>query len=189
MVSANTESDMPKVAFGSVVATTFMYGTPMRLASQGIQSTGTRSIVFIRKIHTNRVSAMGATRSFLPVNVPRTLSSTNSMMVSTKFWKPPGTSAVAVRATLRNSHRKSAPRPTDHSIVSTWMAQKPIALASAALCAKPRPCSGCTPSTRFCKWCWMYSVEVCAAMFRVSEGAGRVRSGAGRFRADAVQFR
>ena len=156
---------MPKVALGSVVGTTFMYSIPSSLASSGIQSTGTRSIRFISRIQTKSVSARGATSAFFPEKDPRTLSSMKSMTHSTKFRKPLGVSAVARTAALRNNHRNRAPSNIDQNMVSRWIAQNPIALASAALWAKTQvPSVGSWPKVRFCRWCLIYSVVVGASL-------------------------
>jgi hypothetical protein len=84
------------------------------------------------------VSAMGATSALRPVKVPLTMLSVNSTSHSTKFCMPPGVPAVAFLATLLNSHRNNAPSRIDQNMVSTWIAQKPMALASAAVCARPQ---------------------------------------------------
>ena len=56
-----------KVTLTSVVGTTRRYWMPAYFAAQGSQSTGIRSIRFIRKIHMNSVSASGAiTRLLVP---------------------------------------------------------------------------------------------------------------------------
>ena len=55
-----TEIAIAKVTLTSVVGTTRRYSTPANLAAQGSQSTGIRSIRFIRKIHMKSVSASGA---------------------------------------------------------------------------------------------------------------------------------
>ena len=52
-------------AFTSVVGTTFWYGIPRATAVSGSQSTGTRSMRFMKKIHTNSVSARGAIMRFV----------------------------------------------------------------------------------------------------------------------------
>ncbi|MNI98962.1 hypothetical protein D3C73_1579210 [compost metagenome] len=62
----------------------------MVAARTGIQSTGTRSTAFIRKIQTKMVSASGAISGLRPWKVSFTLPSTNSTITSTKFCKPPG---------------------------------------------------------------------------------------------------
>jgi len=126
-------SDYSPYILGLVDDATFMGPTPTRPANAGNQSTGIRSIRFIRKIQMKIVSASGPTRGFLPLKEPRTLSSMNSTTHSTKFCQPPGTPAVAVLAALRNPHRNRAPRPTENSMLSTLMAQKPISAASAPL--------------------------------------------------------
>ena len=58
-------SAIAMVMFGSVVGTAFMKWIPMAPARPGTQSTGIRSMRFIRKTQTKIVSAIGATRSFL----------------------------------------------------------------------------------------------------------------------------
>jgi hypothetical protein len=120
--------DMPKVALGSVVGTTFMKTcsgfmpkayTPMSCVTRGIQSTGTRSMVFSSRIHTNRVSASGAMSSLRAENAPRTWLSMNSTVHSTKFRKFEGVPVLTFFAALPNTHKNSTPRMTDHSMVST----------------------------------------------------------------------
>ncbi len=66
MMSANTAMAMPSVALTSVVGTTFWYLMPMATAVSGNQSTGTRSMRFMKKIHTNSVSASGAMSLLVP---------------------------------------------------------------------------------------------------------------------------
>ena len=56
----NTESDIANVTLTSVVGTTFRYGTPTAPPRHGSQSTGIRSIRFMRKTHMKIVSASGA---------------------------------------------------------------------------------------------------------------------------------
>jgi hypothetical protein len=58
-------------------------------------------MAFMRKIHTNTVSASGATRRRLCAlwMMPRAWLSTISTSISTAAWKRPGTPAVAVRRT------------------------------------------------------------------------------------------
>ena len=77
--------DIPNVALGSVVGTTLRKSIPRTTARDGSQSTGTKSIVFIKIIQINVVKARGATIGFLPLKEPRTFSSINSIMLSTKF--------------------------------------------------------------------------------------------------------
>ena len=120
---------MPSVMLGSVVGTTLKYSIPSDFASSGIKSTGTRSIRFINKIHTKTVRASGAI-SLLLVEPKRdwTLSSTNSIHISTKFCKPDGVSVFLGIAHLKMP-RNRAPRKTDQPIESTLNAQKPISAA------------------------------------------------------------
>ena len=59
----------------------------------------------------------------------------NSMMTSTPACRRPGTPVVAFLATNQKRAQKNMPKPIDQNIESTWMALKPIALASTALCA------------------------------------------------------
>ena len=63
----------------------------------GSRSTGSRSIAFITKIHTNTVSASGATslRLCALCTMPLACESTISTSISTAAWKRPGTPDVA----------------------------------------------------------------------------------------------
>ena len=74
---------------------------PACVATNGSQSTGIRSMKFMKKIHTNSVSANGAIRRLVPWKVSRTLLSTNSTMDSMKAWKYDGTPLLACFATRR----------------------------------------------------------------------------------------
>ncbi len=56
---------MAMVMFTSVVGTIFMWLIPIAAARPGIQSTGIRSIRFMRNTQTKTVSAIGAIMSFL----------------------------------------------------------------------------------------------------------------------------
>ena len=128
--------------FTSVVGTTFMYSTPIAWKTTGMKSTGTRSIRFIRKIQTNRVSASGAISAFLPWKVSLTLVSTNSTSTSTHCCQRPGRSTDMFRATLRNDQMNSAPSTMDQPMLSRLIAQKPISCASLAEWAMPQLPSG-----------------------------------------------
>ena len=110
------------------------------------------------------VRANGATSGFRPVNDPRTLSSINSMIISTKFCPPAGTLKVALFAILAKRYRNIAPSMKDTAIVSTLIAQNPMALACSGVCANPNEPSGNSPKVRFCRWCLIYSVEVCVSL-------------------------
>src|SRR2546422_833306 len=144
-----TEIDMPKVAFGSVEGTTLKWPMPSLAASMGTQSIGSKSMKFIRKIQMNTVNASGATILFLEEKEPRTLLSMNSIIHSTKFCKPLGTPSVGRFATRLKKKRKTAPSRKDIRKVSTLSAQKPISLASSAVCAQCK-----LPS-------WMVQVRFC----------------------------
>src|SRR5665647_1296953 len=159
----NTEIDMPKVALGSVVDTALKWLTPSQPASVGTQSIGIKSMKFMRKIHMNTVSASGAISSFLAVKEPRTLLSMNSITHSTKFCMPLGTPGAGLFATRLKKNRNTVPSTKDTSKVSTLNAQKPMALASSAVCAQWK-CPCCRLQVRFCRWCLIYSDEVMASL-------------------------
>ena len=112
------------VTFGSVVGTIFMYSMPRTYASCGTQSTGTRSIRFIRKTHTKMVRARGAMMALLWVKMDLQVSSMNSTSISTAFWRAPGTPAVACLAALRKIRQKRTPRPIDQPMESTLIERK-----------------------------------------------------------------
>ena len=86
MIKTKTDIDMPNVMLTSVDGTTFMYGIPTAPAAIGIQSTGIRSMRFMRKTQTKIVRPNGAISRLLPWNVSLTLLSTNSTMISTSAW-------------------------------------------------------------------------------------------------------
>jgi len=105
-------------------------------------STGNKSIKFIKNTQQNSVNASGATKSFWPRNEPRTFSSTNSTIHSTKFCAPSGTPAVARRATRWNNHKNTAPNANDQPRLSRCSAIKPISAACAPVSATPQLPSG-----------------------------------------------
>ena len=73
MISANTVSDIAKVAFGSVVGTDFQCSTPKTCSmNHGMKSTGMRSSAFMQNTQTNTVIASGVTSALLPWKVSRT---------------------------------------------------------------------------------------------------------------------
>ena len=97
----NTEIDIPNVTLTSVVGTTFRYGTPAAPAALGSQSTGIRSMRFMRKTQTKIVRDRGAISLLWPENASRTDVSTNSTIISIAAWTFPGRPVVAFFATLR----------------------------------------------------------------------------------------
>src|SRR3990167_1462198 len=117
------------------------------------QSTGIRSIRFIRNTQQKMVSAGGAIRGLRPWKFSFTWLLTKSTMISTKFWKPVGTPVVARLAARLNRNRNRMPRPKDQPRESTWNFQKPIWAASAASWARPQVPSAFWPNTRLVKWC------------------------------------
>jgi len=132
---------MPSVTLGSVVGTTFRNRCvlPVRYpAACGSQSTGSRSMRFIMKIHTNIVSAIGATMRFLWWKISLTVPSTNSITISTKFCSPLGAPALpaAVRATRLNRNVNSRPMMIAQPMLSRWIARNPIASICSLQCAK-----------------------------------------------------
>ncbi|MNF92598.1 hypothetical protein D3C85_1191320 [compost metagenome] len=148
MISANTDSAMPKVAFGSVVDTARKNTCSLpeaTMASWGIQSTGIKSMAFIRNTQTKIVSASGAITGLRPWKLSFTLPSTKPISTSTKFCKAPGCPEVAFFAAMRKSNTKIRPSATDQPRVSTWKAQKPISFASCAVWAKPQSPLGSCP--------------------------------------------
>ena len=113
---------MPKVMLTSVVGTTFMYSIPIDAPSSGIQSTGIRSMKFIRNTQTKMVRASGAIRLLFPWKVSLTLPSTKSTTISTNACSLPGVPADAFLAALPNTHANISPRKTDQNIESTLIA-------------------------------------------------------------------
>src|SRR5688572_13674635 len=126
MVSRKTDSAIAKVTFTSVVGTTRRYSTPAYLAAHGSQSTGIRSIEFIRKIQTKSVSASGAMTRLLGgwLNVSLTLRSTNPTVISTSVWSWLGTPVVAFLATRLKTNTRMKPSRIAKNIESTFSAQK-----------------------------------------------------------------
>ena len=91
-------------------------------ASTGKKSTGTRSIKFINNIQTKTVRARGAIRVFLTEpNKDCTLSSTNSIHISTKFCIPVGAvfESVLFDIPFLNKKINNPPNKTDQNKEST----------------------------------------------------------------------
>ena len=91
-------------------------------AAIGIQSTGIRSIRFIRNTQTKIVRPSGAISRLLPWNVSLTLESTKSTIISTASWVLLGTPDVAFFATRPKIQMNNRPRNTDQNIESTLIA-------------------------------------------------------------------
>src|SRR5210317_441070 len=122
MIRKKTAIDMPNVMLTSVDGTTFIYGMPTAADAIGIQSTGTRSMRFIRNTQTKIVRPSGAMRLLLPWKVSLTELSTNSTMISTNAWNLVGLPAELFLATRQNVKQKISPRSTDQNIESTLIA-------------------------------------------------------------------
>ena len=88
----------------------------------GIQSTGIRSIRFMKNTQTKIVSPSGAISRLLPWKVSLTLLSTKSTIISTASWVLLGTPDVAFFATRPNIQTNRSPRNTDQNIESTLIA-------------------------------------------------------------------
>ena len=78
----------------------------------GSRSTGSKSIAFMKKIHTKTVSASGETnlRDSALWMMPFACSDTMSTRISTAAWKRPGTPEVALRAASHST--KTVARPS-----------------------------------------------------------------------------
>src|SRR5210317_1363750 len=119
MIRKKTAIDMPNVMLTSVDGTTFIYGMPTAAEAIGIQSTGMRSMRFIRNTQTKIVRPSGAIRLLLPWNVSLTLESTNSTIISTSAWNFVGLPAELFLATRQNRKQNNRPNDTDQNIEST----------------------------------------------------------------------
>src|SRR5690606_24055019 len=114
------------------------------IQAPGNQSTGSRSMKFIRNTRQKMVSDNGAISLLRPWKVSRTWPSTKPTTISTTVWNLPGTPAVALRAVYRKKTRNSPDNANPYSTLSMLMAM-----------TLPSP----TCHWRCCKWCWMYSVD------------------------------
>ena len=121
MIKTKTDIDMPNVTFTSVDGTTFIYGMPMVPAANGIQSTGIRSMRFIRKTQTKIVRPNGAMSRLLPWKVSLTLPSTNPTMISTAAWNLLGFPDELFLAARLNSVMNTTPSNIDQNIESTFI--------------------------------------------------------------------
>src|SRR4249919_405134 len=121
-----TEIAIAKVTLTSVVGTTRRCSMPAALAAHGSQSTGIRSIEFIRNIQTKSVIASGAITRLLAgwLKVSRTLWSTKPTTISTMVWSLPGTPVVAFLATRLNRNVSTKPSRIANTIESTLIAKK-----------------------------------------------------------------
>jgi len=102
------------------------------------------------------VMANGAIRRLLPWNVSLTELSTKSTIISTTAWNLPGLPDDDFFAALRNSVMKTRPSNSDQNIESTL-----IAIGLPAQWFHTHSPLSALQTWRFCKWCWMYSPEVC----------------------------
>src|SRR5690606_1010413 len=151
----NTAIDMPNVTLTSAVGTILRYSIPTRLPVNGSQSTGIRSMRFIRNNQTKIVRASGAISLLLPWKVSRTLESTKSTRISMAACSLPGVPEVAFFATRPNSHTKTTPSTSEKIIESTFTVIAVLAQSFQIHCPSTRQ------TCRFCRWCSMYSPEVC----------------------------
>src|SRR5258706_9660647 len=126
IINSQTESDSANVVFTSAVGTGRQACSPSTRSKNSVttQSTGKKSIAFIRSTHTTTVSATGATNApRSPWKVALTWSSTKSIASSTKAWRLSGTPAVAPRTTHQRNPMPSTPSTTEVTSVSTCNVQ------------------------------------------------------------------
>ena len=119
-----TKIESPKVAFKSAVGTALKYSTPMLLAITGSRSTGTRSIKFIKKMYTNKVSPSAPTELTRSDSVSRTWLSTNSTSNSREAWNLPGVLTDANFAQRAKGTKNIKPSRIEINMVSRWRVKK-----------------------------------------------------------------
>src|SRR5690242_7620993 len=132
----------------------------------GTRSTGSRSIVFIRTIQRNTVSASGETnlRLLALCTMPLACESTISTRISTAAWKRPGTPAVALRAAFQRKKQAITPSTIAQNIESQLKTEKSTTLPGFLFCRNVRWWTMYSPAVGACSAAC--STACSAAMFR-----------------------
>ena len=119
---------MPKVMFGSVVATDLNCArpTPRSATTVDHQSTGNRSTAFMNSTRQKMVIASGAISGLETCMLSLTLLSTITTTPSAYFWKPVGTLStdrLPVRTAIAKLPRNSSPIRADQNRLSRLSVQ------------------------------------------------------------------